>query len=158
MKINAIEKLLRHERIFKSMALLLLSLIGLLFGYYGYASYQDYVAPKHVYGKWIEIGVPDYDTDVLVLSERGVYLNDHLISTTFKFDGSVVTIKTGDGISKYELSTMKNIPKLKLIAPSTVNQTLVKEEFAAQFKSPDRNNAPAKLRQNLSGYFERDDD
>ncbi|MGO1298105.1 MAG: DUF2850 domain-containing protein [Vibrio sp.] len=158
MKKNAIEKLFRHERVFKSVALLLLSLIGILFGYYGYASYQDYVAPKHVYGKWIEIGVPDYDTDVLTLSARGVYLNNHLISTTFKFDGSVVTITTGDGVSRYELTTMNDIPKLERITPENSNQTLVKEEFASQFKAPDRNATPSTKRQNVSGYFGRQDD
>ncbi|SJL84161.1 DUF2850 domain-containing protein [Vibrio palustris] len=156
MKKTIIEKLLNNEVIFKSVALTLLSIIGILFGCYGYSSYQDYINPKQVYGKWIEIGVPSYDTEVMTLSDRGVYQNNRLISTKFKFDGTLITIKTGEGVTQYERITLHNVPKLKLITPNSTSKMFVKEGFVDEYKAATGSSSTQQQRLNLSEYFQKD--
>ncbi|WP_235431362.1 MULTISPECIES: DUF2850 domain-containing protein [Vibrio] len=93
-------------------------LLALCFSSLIYLSYQDYVHPRNVYGKWIEVDAPDYNTDVLFLNERGVYRNERLISTRFLFDGTTVTIKTGQGNYVYQVAGSDNKPLLKRLEPS----------------------------------------
>lgn len=75
-----------------------------------FVSYKDYTHPKHVYGRWIEIGTPEYNTEILTFNERGVYRNDRLITTNFGFDGKIVTVTTGGGISIYQIAGHIQIP------------------------------------------------
>ena len=58
-----------------------------------YFSYKDYIHPKHVYGRWIEIGSPEYDTEILTFSKRGVFRNERLITTNFEFGSSLAPTK-----------------------------------------------------------------
>lgn len=105
------------ELVFKSVFWSSLSILGVAFAMLLYVSYQDYVNPKHVFGSWIEIGAPNYQTEVLRFNEQGVYRNDRLISTNFEFDGAAITIRTGNGIFVYELSGTFNSPQLKRTQP-----------------------------------------
>ncbi len=45
------------------------SLISVL-GYQLYASYLDYIDPNKIYGEWIEIGAPPYQTEQLSLHPK----------------------------------------------------------------------------------------
>lgn len=92
-------------------------------------SYRDFVDPKHVYGSWIEIGTPEYQTEVLTLNEQGVFRNGRMVSTRFKFDGKRIEIKTGRGVSIYQLAGTTSSPQLKRLDPSLPIQRFVKEGY-----------------------------
>nr|WP_284192696.1 DUF2850 domain-containing protein [Vibrio zhanjiangensis] len=100
-----------------------------------YFSYKDYIHPKHVYGKWIEIGTPDYDTEILTFSERGVFRNERLITTDFEFDGTLITVATGSGQSVYQMSGTFKSPQLKRITPSSPTQRFIKSGYEDTVKS-----------------------
>lgn len=103
--------------------------LALLFGALLYCSYQDYVHPKHVYGTWIEVGAPPYQTEILTLNDHGVLRNDKLISTTFDFDGQRVTIHTGSGDSVYQMSGTFQSPQLKRLVPNSPTQRFIKKGY-----------------------------
>ncbi len=107
---------------------LLLILAG-LFSTILYVSYQDYVHPKHVYGTWIEIGSPPYDTETLILNEQGVLKNQRMIATQFEFDGSQVFVQTGQGMSIYQMSGTPKSPQLRRIQPNSPTQRFIKQGF-----------------------------
>lgn len=92
-------------------------------------SYNDYVHPKNVYGRWIEIGTPGYNTEVLTFNERGVYRNDRLITTTFDFDGKVITVTTGGGISIYQIAGTFKSPQLRRLEPNSPTQRFIKAGY-----------------------------
>ncbi|NOI80011.1 DUF2850 domain-containing protein [Vibrio tubiashii] len=94
-----------------------------------YFSYQDYIHPKHVYGRWIEIGAPPYQTEVLTLNSRGVYRNDRLIATHFDFDGKRITVETGGGDSIYQLAGTFKSPQLRRLEPNSPTQRFIKEGY-----------------------------
>ncbi|MDC5705309.1 DUF2850 domain-containing protein [Vibrio europaeus] len=94
-----------------------------------YFSYQDYIHPKHVYGRWIEVGAPPYQTEVLTLNSRGVYRNDRLIATHFDFDGKRITVQTGNGDSIYQLAGTFKSPQLKRLEPNSPTQRFIKEGY-----------------------------
>jgi hypothetical protein len=94
-----------------------------------YISYQDYINPKHVYGRWVEIGAPPYQTDILMLNEKGVFRNDRLVSTKFEFDGKKVYITTGGGTSIYQVAGTFDSPQLKRLEPNSPTQRFIKEGF-----------------------------
>lgn len=94
-----------------------------------YFSYQDYIHPKHVYGRWIEIGAPPYQTEVLTLNSRGVYRNDRLIATQFDFDGKRITVETGGGDSIYQLAGTFKSPQLRRLEPNSPTQRFIKEGY-----------------------------
>jgi hypothetical protein len=86
-----------------------------------YSSYQNYIDPEKVYGTWLEMGVPDHRREVLVLNQDGVFKNDHLISTTFEFDGTRIYITTGIGITIYQITGTISEPQLKRISPANLS-------------------------------------
>lgn len=92
-------------------------------------SYRDFVDPKHVYGSWIEIGTPEYQTEILTLNDQGVFRNGRMVSTQFEFDGKTVEIKTGRGVSVYQLAGTPRSPQLKRLDPRLPIQRFVKEGF-----------------------------
>lgn len=94
-----------------------------------YFSYKDYVRPSNVYGTWIEIGAPPYNTERLKFSEHGVYRNGRLIATHFEFDGSTIEVKTGRGVSIYEISGTHESPQLRRLVPNSPTQRLVKSGY-----------------------------
>ncbi len=98
-------------------------------GYFAYQAHQKSVSPSNVHGTWIEIGAPPYNTDILTLSDKGVMMNHRLITTSFDFDGKIVTINTGSGPRVYTISGTYDSPRLKRLEPSTPAQQFIKEGF-----------------------------
>ncbi|WP_070969767.1 DUF2850 domain-containing protein [Vibrio sonorensis] len=94
-----------------------------------YFSYQDYVHPRHVYGKWIEIGTPKYNTEVLTLNANGVWRNGRFVTTQFDFNGQEITIQTGNGIAIYQLSGTFESPQLKRVNPKMPLQRFIKQGY-----------------------------
>lgn len=92
-------------------------------------SYRDYVDQSHVYGTWIEIGTPPYQTDVLTLNDQGVFRNGRMVSTQFEFDGKTISIKTGGGVSLYQMAGTPNSPQLKRLKPDLPAQRLIKQGY-----------------------------
>ncbi|XAW88472.1 DUF2850 domain-containing protein [Vibrio sp. CDRSL-10 TSBA] len=92
-------------------------------------SYRDYVDQSHVYGTWIEIGTPAYQTDVLTLSDQGVFRNGRMVSTQFEFDGKTISVKTGGGISLYQMAGTPNSPQLKRLEPELPAQRFIKQGY-----------------------------
>ncbi|GMM87781.1 hypothetical protein MTsN2n6_07550 [Vibrio fortis] len=110
--------------------LLLAGLIAAVFASYtAYQTHQKFIDPSNVYGTWIEVGAPPYDTDILSLSEQGVVMNHRLISTNFKFNGKTITINTGSGETVYAISGTFNSPQLKRLVPEIPTQQFVKEGY-----------------------------
>ncbi|UUM32986.1 DUF2850 domain-containing protein [Vibrio japonicus] len=94
-----------------------------------YFSYQDFVNPKHVYGRWIEIGTPQYNTEVLELGENKVLRNERFIATHFEFDGKKIYITTGEGTFVYQIVGTFKSPQLKRLQPNSPPQRFVKEGY-----------------------------
>nr|WP_039948594.1 DUF2850 domain-containing protein [Vibrio ichthyoenteri] len=94
-----------------------------------YFSYQDYINPKHVHGRWIEIGTANYNQDTLDLNSNRVFRNQRLITTQFEFDGNQVVITTGAGASIYQLTGTFNSPQLRRLQPNSPTQRFIKEGF-----------------------------
>lgn len=113
----------------KTVAATIFVLLALGFSSLLYFSYQDYVHPKHVYGRWIEVGAPPYQTEVLTLNAQGVFRNDRLIATQFDFDGKRITVSTGGGISVYQVAGTFNSPQLRRLQPNSPTQRFVKEGY-----------------------------
>lgn len=114
---------------FKTLAVVVFTILTLGFGGLIYFSYQDYVDPKHVYGSWIEIGAPPYKTEVLTLNEQGVFRNDRLVATQFEFDGEQILIKTGQGTAIYQIAGTFSSPQLRRIQPNSPTQRFIKQGF-----------------------------
>ncbi|KJY82908.1 hypothetical protein TW81_11945 [Vibrio galatheae] len=115
--------------VFKTVFIIIFVTLAVAFSSLLYFSYQDYVHPKHVYGRWIEVGAPPYRTEVLTLNSRGVYRNDRLIATQFEFDGKRITINTGGGRSIYQVAGTFDSPQLKRLEPNSPTQRFIKEGF-----------------------------
>lgn len=113
----------------KSAAAIVFVLLALGFSSLLYFSYQDYIHPKHVYGRWIEVGAPPYQTEILTLNAQGVYRNNRLIATSFDFDGKRVTVKTGGGKSIYQIAGTFDSPQLRRLEPNSPTQRFIKEGF-----------------------------
>ncbi|MBE4587265.1 hypothetical protein BOO28_11830 [Vibrio navarrensis] len=99
------------------------------FSYRIYIEYQKYIDPSNVYGDWIEIGAPPYQTEILTLSDKGVYRNNRLIATSYQFNGKRITIETGIGLTVYQLAGNANSPQLRRIIPDSPTQRLVKKGY-----------------------------
>ena len=104
-------------------------MVALTAGYFAYQAHQQSVSPSNVHGTWIEIGAPPYKTDILTLSDNGVMMNHRFISTSFDFDGKIVTINTGSGPTVYTISGTYDSPRLKRLVPSTPSQQFIKEGY-----------------------------
>lgn len=94
-----------------------------------YFSYQDYVNPKHVYGTWVEIGTPAYNTETLTFDANGVFRNHRLISTTFEFDGEKIHLTTGSGSAIYQIAGTFDSPQLRRLEPAIPVQRFVKKGY-----------------------------
>ncbi|UPQ89560.1 DUF2850 domain-containing protein [Vibrio sinaloensis] len=118
-----------HNSMFKTVAISVFVLLAVGFGSLLYFSYQDYVHPKHVYGRWIEVGAPPYQTEVLELNASGVFRNERLVATHFDFDGKQVFIETGNGIAIYQIAGTFDSPQLRRLQPNSPTQRFIKEGF-----------------------------
>lgn len=113
----------------KTAAILVFLLLLLGFSSLLYFSYQDYVHPKHVYGRWIEVGAPPYQTEVLTLNSQGVFRNNRLVSTQFEFDGKRITVYTGSGRAVYQIAGTFDSPQLRRLEPNSPTQRFIKEGY-----------------------------
>ncbi|MGD8171921.1 DUF2850 domain-containing protein [Vibrio sp. TRT 21S02] len=120
---------MRSPSLFKTLFAVVFSVLAIAFSLLLYFSYQDYVNPKHVYGKWIEVGAPGYNVEVLVLSEQGVLRNNRLVATQFEFDGKKVYVETGQGTSIYQIAGTMNSPQLRRLVPNSPTQRFIKEGY-----------------------------
>mgnify|MGYP001329869482 CR=1 FL=1 len=94
-----------------------------------YSSYQDYIAPNNVYGRWLEVGTPSYDRSSIEFNQEGVFRNQRMVATQFEFDGQQIHVTTGSGVSIYQLTIAKNTPQLKRIQPNSPTQRFVKQGY-----------------------------
>ncbi len=121
--------MITREQTIKGAIFTILTILGFSFASLTYYSYQEYVHPRHVYGSWIEIGTPSYDTDILTLTEGGVFRNKRLITTTFEFDGKKINLKTGQGEFVYQLAGTPNSPQLKRVHPDGPVKRFIKQGY-----------------------------
>ncbi|WP_420855740.1 DUF2850 domain-containing protein [Vibrio tetraodonis] len=135
----------------KFSGITLLIALGVAFSAILYFSYKDYIHPKHVYGRWIEIGTPEYDTEILTFSERGVFRNERLITTDFGYDGTLITVTTGSGQTVYQVAGTPKSPQLKRITPSSPTQRFIKSGYEDTVKSG--GGAAKRRRAALSEHF-----
>ncbi|WP_428796904.1 DUF2850 domain-containing protein [Vibrio kasasachensis] len=106
-----------------------LCLVSLILGAFSvliYFSYQDYIAPENVYGRWLEVGTPSYNRASIEFNQDGVFRNQRMVATQFEFDGRQIHVTTGSGISIYQLTVAKQTPQLKRIQPNSPTQRFVK--------------------------------
>ena len=94
-----------------------------------YYSYQDYIDPKHVYGQWLEVGTATYNRDTLELNTNGVFRNQRLVATQFKFDGENIFVATGSGVFIYRITGTHHSPQLNRVQPKSPTQRFVKQGF-----------------------------
>lgn len=125
------------------------------FGYQIHLSYQDHIDPEKVYGEWIEIGAPPYQTERLVFTEDGVYRNHRLITTEFEFDGKVITLNTGLGKTAYQISGSHLSPQIRRIEPLIPDQRFIRKGFEHTVQGSETG-AASKRRAALSEHFSRD--
>ncbi|WP_253820753.1 DUF2850 domain-containing protein [Vibrio sp. 99-70-13A1] len=148
-KSNHARNMLIARVIFGGFALAAIAWVGVS----SYQSHLEFTDPSNVYGNWIEVGSPPYQTDKLSLSEKGVIRNHRLISTSFEFDGSNILITTGSGVSIYKMSGNIRSPQLKRISPAVPPQTLVKEGFEHTVTSV--SGGASQRRASLAEHFNR---
>ncbi|MGY2572345.1 DUF2850 domain-containing protein [Vibrio sp. C8] len=141
------------EAIFKSVFATTLGVAALLCGALIYFGYQAYTNPSQVYGSWIEINAPGYRTEVITLSDQGVFRNHRLISTSFEYDGKNIKIETGQGRSVYALAGTENSPQLKRIQPASPIQRFIKQGFE---DTVDSQSAVETRRSAITSHFDRD--
>lgn len=138
--------------VFKTAFWLGLTLLACAFGLLLLFSYRDYVSPKQVYGSWIEIGAPSYQTEVLTFNEHGVFRNDRMVSTDFDYDGKNIEVETGLGVTIYQVTGTQKSPQLKRIEPSIPIQRFIKEGYEDTVAPPE-GNAGQVRRSALSAHF-----
>ncbi len=117
------------EAIYKSMFAIGLAVAALVCGALIYFGYKSYINPTQVYGSWIELNAPSYDTEIITLNEKGVFRNHYLVSTNFKFNGKRIEIKTGKGRAIYELAGTEKSPQLKRVQPVSPMQRFIKQGY-----------------------------
>lgn len=127
------------------------SLLGFI-SYQLYASYVDYIDPNKIYGEWIEIGAPPYQTELLNFTPDGVFRNHRLIATQFEFDGKRITLNTGLGITAYQVSGSHLSPQLRRVKPALPEQRFVSKGFEHTVQGSETG-AASKRRAALSDHF-----
>lgn len=130
----------------------LLSALAVGFASLIYVSYQDYTDPKHVYGRWVEIGAPPFQIEYLELNEQGFFRNNRLVSTNFEFDGERVYVTTGSGASVYQVAGTYDSPQLKRLVPNSPTQRFIKEGYESTVDMQG-GGAAKKRRAALSDHF-----
>ncbi|MDN3702653.1 DUF2850 domain-containing protein [Vibrio artabrorum] len=133
---------------------LMVIIIALSVGYVTYQAQQQSDSKSNVHGTWIEIGSPPYKTDTLTLSDNGVLMNHRLISTSFDFDGKLITINTGSGTTVYTISGSADSPRLKRLIPSVPAQQFVKEGYE-HTAAGDNHGVMQQRRASLTEHFQK---
>ena len=79
-------------------------------------------------------------------------MNHRFISTSFDFDGKIVTINTGSGPTVYTITGTYDSPRLKRLVPTTPSQQFVKEGYEDTV-SGDAHSVMQQRRASLSAKF-----
>ncbi|MBM7037002.1 DUF2850 domain-containing protein [Vibrio ulleungensis] len=56
-----------------------------------------------VFGEWVEMKAPPYNTEIFELSAIGVTQNSRVVSTQFDYTGSTITFYRGDAQHEYQV-------------------------------------------------------
>ncbi|PWI35203.1 hypothetical protein DI392_02750 [Vibrio albus] len=84
------QKLRMHRGILAAtvvVAAMIFTAVSVLHGRYQ----EDRTNAKHIYGEWVEQGVPDYARDSFTVAEEGIYIEGRIIDTNYHFDGKSLT-------------------------------------------------------------------
>lgn len=132
--------------------LLLAVLTCAVASYFIYSSYQDHTNPKQIYGEWIEVNAPKYQTDILSFSNKGVTFNHRLISTKFDYDGNKIYIKTSSSETIYEIVGTSSSPQLLRVLPETPKVMFIKKGYEHTIEN-NQNSVIKSRGQALSEHF-----
>ncbi len=109
--------------------------------------------PANVYGEWIEIGAPIYNTEVLDFRPQGVYRNNRLVSTTYSFNGKQITIITGNGEVTYEFAGTDSSPQIKRTGTNAPPQRFIKKGYEDTVKQTSSGTGSEARRAALAEHF-----
>ncbi len=59
--------------------------------------------PDIMFGEWVELDAPPYDTEVFKLTQLGVEQHNRIISTEFEFSGSEISYYRGNQKHSYQI-------------------------------------------------------
>ena len=108
--------------------LVMILLTAIVIGHAAYISYLYHINPERVYGEWIELGMPPYDTENFTISEKGIIVENRYISTFFEFNGEKIYYYSGDEF--YELQLYGRYDeRLRRISGGEYQAIFVKKEY-----------------------------
>lgn len=119
--------------------------------YLGVVTYNDHVDPNRVYGKWTEIGSPEWSSDQFFLTEKGVMKNNRYLASYFTFDGAIVSYRTGDKTIELQLFG-KNDERLRRVTGGGHATSFIKEGF--EHTLPKQDNVGPARRVSLAEHFQ----
>ncbi|GLO62956.1 hypothetical protein MACH09_34640 [Vibrio sp. MACH09] len=125
--------------------------VAILAGYVGFVTYQQHIDPNRVYGKWTEIGGPEWAADQFYLSENGVKKNNRYLATFFLFDGKIVTYQSGDKTVELQIFG-KSDERLRRITGGGHATSFIKEGF--EHTLPKQDNVGPARRVSLAEHFQ----
>ncbi|WP_167494633.1 MULTISPECIES: DUF2850 domain-containing protein [Vibrio] len=120
-------------KVYLKLASMLIIIIGASVG--SYFLYLAYIDPKNIHGDWIEVGSPQYKTDIITFSEYGVSINQRIVSTRYEFDGTNIRFSTGKGEFLYKKQIGSFPSKLKKVLPKNPTQHFIKREKGQSISS-----------------------
>lgn len=136
-------------KFYLTLASMIAVIIGASLG--SYFLYLSYIDPKKIHGDWVEVGSPQYKTDIITFSEHGVSINQRIVSTRYEFDGINIRFSTGKGKFLYKKQIGSFPSKLKKVFPKNPTQHFIKRE-----KGQSINNSahqPIKNKKSLSDIY-----
>lgn len=147
------EKFSKEKRMAMGMYvwLFLLFVAAFSISYVAIVTYREHVDPARVYGKWTEIGAPEWSTDRFVLSTTGVMKDNRFIATSFTFDGTIVSFKTGDKLVEYQVFG-KNDERLRRVTGGGHASSFIKEGY--EHTLPKKDNVGPARRVSLAEHFQ----
>lgn len=89
-----------------TLVFLLIVLAGVVIAIGTHLGSNKKTGKADLFGAWIEVGAPKYNTDTYVINGSGVYKNSRLLTTNYQFDGTELIVETGGGRYVYVLSAM----------------------------------------------------
>lgn len=135
----------------KYIWLFLLTVVTVAGTYIGIVSYREHVDPIRVYGKWTEIGGPEWARDEFILSVDGVMKDNRYLATSFTFDGNIVGYRTGDQL--IELQVFGNDDeRLRRVTGGGHATSFIKEGF--EHTLPKQDNVGPARRVSLAEHFQ----
>lgn len=125
--------------------------VVVLASYVGFVSYQQHIDPNRVYGKWTEIGGPEWAADEFFLSEDGVKKDNRYLATFFSFDGRIVSYQSGDKTVELQIFG-KSDERLRRVTGGGHATSFIKEGF--EHTLPKQDNVGPARRVSLAEHFQ----